>query len=92
MKNNQKREAQPTPNSVSAIRDIIFGEQMVDYDSRFADLEKALTAEISRVEKKLDKGIADITALLNKKNDSLAEGKVDRIQLANMLQKVVDSL
>ena len=96
MKNNQKKREevaqQPNADSVSAIRDIIFGQQMVDYEGRFEELEKALTTEINRVEKKLDKGIADITALLEKETNNLGEKKVDRTQLASLLQKVVDTI
>lgn len=62
-----KKAAKATPEiapaagaSVDQIRDIIFGTQMAEYESRFGELEKRLLAESKALRDEIRKGFADI--------------------------------
>jgi len=46
--------------SVDQIRDIIFGTQMAEYESRFGALEKRLLAESKALRDEIRKGFADL--------------------------------
>jgi hypothetical protein len=59
--------------NVDKIRDILFGGQMRDYDKRFADMEKRLTAHVERLSNDLDKRIERLGALSKREIEKLAE-------------------
>lgn len=70
-------------DNVDKIRDILFGGQMRDYDKRFADLEKRLTAHVERLSSDLDARIERLNAYtkseLDKLTDNLKSERKDRI-------------
>lgn len=62
-----KKAAKETPEiapaagaSVDQIRDIIFGTQMAEYESRFGELEKRLLAESKALRDEIRKGFAEM--------------------------------
>ena len=91
-----KKSAQTEGESVSKIRDILFGEQMAHYDDRFAALEASLRSEIDALKENLtaemQAGVAGLKALVQKEKEESNDRNVARRQLADKLQKVVDDL
>ena len=97
--NNQasgKKSTNVEGESVSQIRDIIFGQQMADYDERFSELEKSVREEISELKATLTadlrQSVTDLKALVQKEKEASNDRNVARRQLADKLQKVVDDL
>ncbi|MCB1095886.1 MAG: hypothetical protein R3F19_21310 [Verrucomicrobiales bacterium] len=91
-----KKPTQTEGESVSKIRDILFGEQMANYDDRFATLEAALRSEVEALKESLTTemrtSVADLKALVQKEKEESNDRNVARRQLADKLQKVVDDL
>jgi hypothetical protein len=84
--------SQPRADSVSQIRDIIFGEQMTDYEGRFSALEKKLVAEIEAQRTALDDAISSLQAMVEKRVDEVEKATVQRDRLATDLEKLVQKL
>jgi len=82
----------PTADSVSQIRDIIFGEQMTDYEGRFKALESKLVAEIEAQRTALDDAISSLQAMLEKRVDEVEDAAVQRNRLAGDLEKIAQKL
>jgi hypothetical protein len=66
---------------VDKIRDLLFGEQMVGYEQRFAKLEKQLTEKIDR-----------LSASVQAKLDALDDAAVKREKLAQELENLAKVL
>ncbi len=65
--------AAPAPGNVDKIREIIFGGQMKEYDSRFARLEEALLANLDDLRESTRKRLDSLETSIRKELDSLAE-------------------
>lgn len=78
---NRQPDNSPGSDRVDKIRDLLFGEQMVGYDRRFADLEKMLT---ERIEK--------LGASVQEKLDALDDAAVKREKLAKDLENLARAL
>lgn len=90
------KKAATEGESVSKIRDILFGEQMVHYEERFAALEESLRSEVADLKESLTaemrQSVTDLKALVQKEKEESNDRNVARRQLADKLQKVVDDL
>ena len=93
---NQSTGKKPPGQSVDQIRDIIFGQQMADYDDRFAKLESDLRAEVAELKKNLTEelrqSVADLRELIQKEKAESNDRNVARRQLGDKLQKLADDL
>ncbi|BBO70399.1 hypothetical protein DSCA_43290 [Desulfosarcina alkanivorans] len=58
---------------INKIRDILFGQQMADYDARFKDLENRIASQIERLRQETDEGLKGMKDLLQKQNELLTE-------------------
>jgi predicted transcriptional regulator len=58
--------------SVDKIRDILFGNQMQDYDKRFAIMEERFTQKIRELESELNRSISSLDNSIKKQLDSIA--------------------
>jgi hypothetical protein len=79
-------------DSVSQIRDIIFGEQMTDYEGRFKALESKLVAEIESQRTAMDDAISSLQAMVEKRVDEVEDAAVKRDRLATDLEKLAQKL
>ena len=90
------KKSLPEGESVGKIRDILFGEQMADYEERFAALEASLRTEVAELKKGLTdemrQSVSELKALVQKEKEESNDRNVARRQLADRLQKVVDDL
>ena len=78
--------------SVSQLREIIFGEQMEDYDARFARLEEKLKEDFAALKASLDSEVSDLKTLVKEQGATLADQSVERLKLADMLEGVAAKL
>jgi len=70
--------AAPAPGaSVDQIRDIIFGQQMAEYETRFAELEKRLLAESKALHDEIRKRFAELESRLADNSDKHDEAAND---------------
>lgn len=91
----QQEKQQPTPGSdsnVDQIRHLIFGEQMADYEERFAALEKKLTAEVTTMKKSVEQSLSELRALMNERTDKVESASVPRQQIADSLEELAKTL
>lgn len=85
-------------NGIDAVRNLIFGEQIAEYELKFSNLEIKLSNKIDELEKKikqintamskLDKSVESI----NIQNSSVEESKIDKNELSDafrMLAQIV---
>ena len=104
-----KKEAQSEANTISdvlRIRDIIFGEQMSEYDHRFNEvdaqlqsLQAQLAAQNTAAQERLQQTtvdtqqqIADLESMLIAKLDALDVKATARVDLGDMLSELGDRL
>ena len=78
--------------SVSQLREIIFGEQMEDYDARFSRLEEKLKEDFAALKASLDSEVSDLKTLVKEQDATLADQSVERLKLADMLEGVAAKL
>ena len=64
---------EPDIGSVEKIRDIIFGNQMRDYDTRFSRLEERLIGEVKDLREETGKRLDSIEQFIKKEIESLSE-------------------
>ncbi|MEN8718830.1 MAG: hypothetical protein ABF296_01050 [Oceanococcaceae bacterium] len=87
--------------TVDAIRDLIFGQQMRDYESRFAQLEQALQERLAQLGQNVDSDIKQLeqavqsvrdefATRLNDEVETLQARQVSRAQLAESLRRLAD--
>jgi len=99
-KNNDSNQETADTNGIDQIREIIFGEQLISWQQRFADLEKALSelkksveSGFSRLEKQigtekqtLTGNVQDLRSEVNKDSDDL------RAQIAAARKELADKI
>ena len=80
---------------VGRIRDIIFGNQMRDYERRFGDLFSQLEAETNRiktdVERRLDKFEAFIRTEFEQLNNGISKERADRVESVEQVERSIVS-
>jgi DNA repair exonuclease SbcCD ATPase subunit len=64
-------QAEPSPGNVDKIRDILFGSQMRDYDTRFARLEESLRKESSDLRDTTKKRLDALETYVKKELEAL---------------------
>jgi hypothetical protein len=64
---------QTETGSVDKIRDLIFGNQMKDYDKRFAHLEEGLRRQLSELRNATDNRLDSIEAFIKKEIEALSD-------------------
>jgi len=91
---------------LSAIRDIIFGNEIKEYNQEFTEIKKIIDSNKSELDKKdealnsnLSKKIDELSAKmesrlneLDKKLSALSEEKTDRQKLGDLLEKIGQEL
>ena len=78
--------------SVSQLREIIFGEQMEDYEQRFAALEAKMREDFSTLKTSLDEKIKELKRIGREQKAELSDQSVERMKLADMLEGVAAKL
>lgn len=84
--NNSPTQAELS--KIAAMRQILFGENMVEYDKEFDKIQDS----IKKVEQNLAKQIQELKKELTAKDEALAKEKTSRKQLANLLIEMAQSL
>ena len=72
-KQPQKALGDDVENNVDQIREILFGGQMRDYESRFADLENQLVQRMERMGAEFEKRIERLNTYAKREIDKLSE-------------------
>ena len=70
---DQPDNAEANDGNVDKIREILFGGQMRDYESRLADLEKKILAEFGKVSRSLDSQIKKTDTHVRRELEKLSE-------------------
>lgn len=86
------RTAAAASDNVDKIRELLFGQQMVDYEARFAALEAKLTAEAEALRKMVEDNLAELRAFAEKRSDEVEALSVPRRQIAEALEKMAEKL
>ncbi|MGB3468801.1 MAG: hypothetical protein WBA74_26185 [Cyclobacteriaceae bacterium] len=110
----EDKEAQSVPDNntipkpakeiekINAIRDIIFGHDMEEYDSRFNDVKNMINAnseklsetreeillKINSIQESFLQNIKDLEHKISAKLDTLEHDKTDRKQLGDLLEEI----
>lgn len=61
------------PENITQIRDILFGRQMAEYDSRFAEIEDAVAAATSAIRAEFGERLEALEARINERIESVAD-------------------
>ena len=102
----EKSPAKPTPveiavaetaeasgASVDKIRDILFGSQIKNYDTRFARLEEALARESAEIKDTMRRRLDSLEAFFKKETESLASRlKAERDEREETLNEIAREL
>lgn len=72
-KQTQRVAGEEVEGNVDQIREILFGGQMRDYDSRFADLEKQLSQRLDRMGAEFEKRLERLNTYAKREIDKLSE-------------------
>ena len=79
-------------DNVDKIRELLFGQQMSDYEARFNALEAKLTAEVETLRKMVEDSLAELRAQAEKRSDEVEALSVPRRQIADALEKMAEKL
>jgi hypothetical protein len=79
-------------NNVDKIRELIFGEQMVGYESRFSQIESKLTAEVDTLRKMVESSLAELRSNLEQRTNDVEKASVPRVELAAALERLAAGL
>ena len=91
---------------LSAIRDIIFGNEIKEYNEEFSDIknvidtnksesnkqDESLHKKIEDLSAKMDEGLEKLNNLLTDKINTLSQEKTDRQKLGDLLVKIGQDL
>jgi len=81
--------AEASGASVDKIRDILFGSQIKNYESRFARLEDALARETAEIKDTLHRRLESLEAFFKKETESLAARlKAERDEREEVLNEI----
>ena len=86
-----EKDPQADPQ-VSQIRDLIFGQQMHDYEDRFARLEAKLTEEVNTLRVSVEQNLAELQNLMTTRASDIESASVPRSQIADSLEKLARTL
>ena len=86
------RNGSAASDNVDKIRELLFGQQMVDYEARFAALEAKLTAEAEALRKMVEDSLVELRAHSDKRSDEVEALSVPRRQIAEALEKMAEKL
>jgi hypothetical protein len=91
--NRTRREEVAEASSVDRIRDIIFGNQMQDYDRRFARLEERILQEIQELREDTSNRLDSIETYIKQEVESLNDRiKAEQDKRSESLNKVAKEL
>ncbi len=82
----------PAAGSVTQIRDILFGEQMTDYEGRFAELEANLEQKFSELKASLEASVSELRTLLDSEKQGINDRNVSREMLADQLTAIAGAI
>ena len=91
-KSNGNKGNVPEGQSVSTIRDILFGEQMADYEGRFAELEKQLVDKFDELKRDLTNHVEQLSDSIRREREGSDDRNPSRARLADLLEGVADQL
>ena len=80
-------EAQSTPDSVEQIRDILFGRQIQEYETRFSNLEKKLTSENNKLKDMIEEQLHSLETELRAQTKTAIENLEQERQTRQSGQK-----
>ena len=72
-KQTQRATGEEVEGNVDQIREILFGGQMRDYDSRFADLDNQISQRLDRMSAEFEKRIERLNSYTKREIDKLSE-------------------
>lgn len=76
------------PDKADAIRDLLFGEQMADYEKRFAELEQRIDGRFQHLEQEIRDQLDQLREELNARADRVEQSHVKRDRLASQLERL----
>ena len=93
-------------SKLEAVKELIFGQNMQDYDQRFSDVDgqveridaeasaniKLLKSLIDELENSMSDRITSLETALNHRMDELDDAKADRQKLGKMLMNIGEKL
>ena len=99
-------EAQNEADKLLAIKDIIFGDQIKQYDKSFSELKKllekqkedtdsrieGLRSDLKSTKSDLVNSLKDLEKKVYQELDTIKDGKTDRAAIASLFQEVVDKI
>ncbi|MEM9479936.1 MAG: hypothetical protein AAGA58_09820 [Verrucomicrobiota bacterium] len=91
-KSKAKSNGTAPGQSVDTIRDILFGEQMADYETRFAELEKQLVDKFEELKKDLTDHAEQLTGAIRREREDSDDRNPSRARLADLFDTVADQL
>ncbi|MEM0896171.1 MAG: hypothetical protein AAGJ79_04730 [Verrucomicrobiota bacterium] len=91
-KSKANTNGEPKGQSVDTIRDILFGEQMADYETRFAELEKQLVDKFEELKKDLTNHAEQLTSAIQREREDSEDRNPSRARLADLFDSVADQL
>jgi len=84
-------EGQTDPQ-VDQIRQLIFGQQMTNYEERFQLLEQKLNEEIDTLRISVEQNLAELREAMTSRTDDVESASVPRSQIADSLEKLARTL
>ncbi len=76
---------------IGAVRDLIFGEQMKEYEVRFSNLEMKLSNKMQKLNKKIEQ-LDKTLKMVDDINTKILKNKIDKQDLSEMFKKMSDKL
>ena len=87
-----EQEPTPTEPHVAQIRELIFGQQMTDYESRFAQLEDKMNEEIESLRLSVEEHMSELREFMTNRTDDVEASSVPRTQIADSLERLAKTL
>jgi len=78
--------AQNTANNVDQIRDLIFGQQIKEFEEKFSRLERMLTEQESKAAQALERSVSSLETRLKRMIEAL-ETKLDDLSEASLKER-----
>ena len=76
---------------IDAVRDLIFGENMKDYDVRFSNLEIKINNKLLTLDKKIER-LDKAIKIVEGRNKDVSSEKVGKEDLAKVFEKLAKTL
>ncbi|NNE92504.1 MAG: hypothetical protein HKN23_12725 [Verrucomicrobiales bacterium] len=77
---------------VDQIRDLIFGEMMAGYETRFNALEEKVTQEIESLREQVESALEELKSTTSNQIEDVETNSVPRKEIASSLERLAQSL